>query len=322
MTLPVYVFTGFLESGKTMFIKDTLKDPGFTNNEVTLLISCEEGEEEYDKDFLQKTHSKLLQLEDKDEFTAELLSKAAAKVKPDRVVIEYNGMWDMRLINQAFPKDWELYQVITTINAETYKLYLANMGSQIYQQVSNSELIVFNRCTDELKDYIHSTSIRAMNPQAYIYLEDNDGNAEDFADNEPLPYDIDAPIVDIKPEDYGRFYVDAMNDPEKYDGKTIKVYVQLHKRGDTDPPERFAAGRFSMVCCANDITFLALFCDMENGQEIVEERSYANITAEVKNEYVKEFHGNMPVLKVLKFEPADAPEDDLLYMNGGNGGNF
>lgn len=314
MSLPVYMFAGFLESGKTSFIKDTLLDPGFTDKEVTLLVSCEEGEEEYDREFLKKSRSKLLQLEDPSDFNPELLSMAASKVKPDRVVIEFNGMWSLSMINSGFPKDWELFQIITTINAETFQLYLNNMGSRIMEHVGNSELVVFNRCTDELKDYIHSTNIRAMNPRAYIYLEDNDGNAEDFSDNEPLPYDIDAPIIDIKPDDFGKFYVDAMTSPDKYDGKTVKIYAQLHKRGDQDPPERFAAGRFSMVCCANDITFLAFFCDMENGQDMVDERSYANLTAKVSNEYVKDFNGDCPVLKIIKFEPADAPEDDLLMM--------
>lgn len=315
MSLPVYMFTGFLESGKTKFIKDTLLDPGFTENEITLLISCEEGEEEYDKDFLKQARCKLLQLEDPSDFNQEFLQSAAEKAAPDRIVIEFNGMWDLRMISKEFPKDWDLYQIITTINAETYQVYLANMGSKIMEHVANSELIVFNRCTEELKDFIHTTNIRAMNPRAYIYLEDMDGNAEDFSENEPLPYDLDAPVVEIQPDDFGRFYVDAMNAPEKYDGKTVKIYAQLHKRGEEDPPERFAAGRFSMVCCANDIAFLAFFCDMENGQDRVEERSYANLTAKVSNEYVKEFHGDCPVLKVTEFEPADAPEDDLLYMN-------
>ena len=179
MSLPVYMFTGFLESGKTRFIKDTLLDPGFTDQEVTLLISCEEGEEEYDIDFLKKARCKLLQLEDPSDLNPEFLQIAAEKADPDRIVIEYNGMWDIRLINQGFPKNWELYQIITTINAETYQLYLANMGSKIMEHVAGSELIVFNRCTDELKDFIHTTNIRAMNPRAYIYLEDTDGNAED-----------------------------------------------------------------------------------------------------------------------------------------------
>ena len=315
MSLPVYMFTGFLESGKTSFIKDTLLDPGFTDNEVTLLISCEEGEEEYDKDFLKKARCRLLQLDDPSDLNPELLQSAAEKTDPDRVVIEYNGMWDLRLIEKGFPKGWELFQIITTINAETYPLYLANMGSKIMEHVGSSELVVFNRCTDELKDFIHTTNIRAMNPRAYIYLEDTEGNAEDFSENEPLPYDLDAEIVEIAPDDFARFYVDAMNSPEKYDGKTVKIYAQLHKRGEEDPPERFAAGRFSMVCCADDIAFLAFFCDMEDGQKIVEERSYANLTAKVSNEYVKEFHGDCPVLKVLEFNPAEAPADDLLYMN-------
>ena len=83
---------------------------------------------------------------------------AAEKADADRVVLEYNGMWDIRLINQGFPKDWELFQIITTINAETYQVYLANMGSKIMEHVANSELIVFNRCTDELKDFIHTTN--------------------------------------------------------------------------------------------------------------------------------------------------------------------
>ena len=308
------MFTGFLESGKTSFIKDTLLDPGFTDKEITLLVSCEEGEEEYDKEFLKNARCKLVQLEEPSDLNPEFLQMAAEKADADRVVLEYNGMWDIRLINQGFPKDWELFQIITTINAETYQVYLANMGSKIMEHVANSELIVFNRCTDELKDFIHTTNIRAMNPRAYIYLEDLDGNAEDFSENEPLPYDLEAPVVDIQPQDFGRFYVDAMNAPDKYDGKTVKIYAQLHKR-EEDPPERFAAGRFSMVCCANDIAFLAFFCDMEDGQKLVEERSYANLTATVSNEYVKEFHGDCPVLKVLKFEPAEAPEDDLLYMN-------
>ena len=41
--IPVYVFTGFLESGKTKFIQDILADPNFTENERTVLLLCEEG---------------------------------------------------------------------------------------------------------------------------------------------------------------------------------------------------------------------------------------------------------------------------------------
>ena len=49
MEIPVYLFTGFLESGKTSFIRDLLNDPNFAEGERTLLFLCEEGEEELDK---------------------------------------------------------------------------------------------------------------------------------------------------------------------------------------------------------------------------------------------------------------------------------
>lgn len=313
-SIPVYVFVGFLESGKTRFIKDTISDPGFTRNEKTLLIACEDGEEEFDKEFLRRTNCKLLMIDSKDEFTGALLVKAFRKEKPDRVVIEYNGMWDLRLLERELPYNWDLYQIINTINAETYEIYLNNMGSKIMEHAAASELIVFNRCTQELKDYIHTTNIRAMNPRAYIFLEDVNGQAEDFADNEPLPFDTDADFIEIRPEHFGRFYIDAMNDPDKYEGKTVQIYAQLHKR-EEDPAERFAAGRFSMVCCADDIAFLAFFADMEGADQKVVERDYANITAVVAKEFVKEFQDEVPVLKVTEFTPAEAPEDDLLYFN-------
>ena len=47
--IPVYVFMGFLESGKTTFAKDVLLKQGFTEGAPSLLLVCEEGEEEYDE---------------------------------------------------------------------------------------------------------------------------------------------------------------------------------------------------------------------------------------------------------------------------------
>ena len=247
MGIPVYIFNGFLESGKTQFIKDTLLDPGFTENEKTLIVACEEGEEEYDEKFLKETHSTLLQIESKEDFNGVNLKKAAMSVKPDRIVLEYNGMWEISLIEQEFPRDWELYQIITTINAETYEVYLKNMGPKIIEHVGVSEMVVFNRCTPELSEYIRSTNVKAMNPRALIFLEDNSGQAQDYNEGLPLPFDIDAPVIEIKDEDYGVFYVDAMNEPAKYEGKTVKLLVQMHRRPE-DLPNRFAGGRFAMIC--------------------------------------------------------------------------
>ena len=313
MGIPVYIFNGFLESGKTQFIKDTLLDPGFTENEKTLIVACEEGEEEYDEKFLKETHSTLLQIESKEDFNGVKLKKAAMSVKPDRIVLEYNGMWEISLIEQEFPRDWELYQIITTINAETYEVYLKNMGPKIIEHVGVSEMVVFNRCTPELSEYIRSTNVKAMNPRALIFLEDNSGQAQDYNEGLPLPFDIDAPVIEIKDEDYGVFYVDAMNEPAKYEGKTVKLLVQMHRRPE-DLANRFAGGRFAMICCADDISFLAFYCDMKNAKNIVEEEGWARIEAKIKVEYYPEMRDDGPVLYVTDFQPVEKPEEDLVYF--------
>jgi uncharacterized membrane protein YcgQ (UPF0703/DUF1980 family) len=313
MGIPVYIFNGFLESGKTQFIKDTLLDPGFTENEKTLIVACEDGEEEYEEIFLKETNSVLLQIDSKEDFTGVTLKKAAMAEKPDRIVIEYNGMWEISLIEQEFPHDWELYQIITTINAETYEVYLKNMGSKIIEHVSVSEMVVFNRCTPELSEYIRTTNVKAMNPRALIFLEDNSGEAENYNEGLPLPFDIDAPVIDVKDEDYGIFYVDAMNEPAKYEGKTVKMLVQLHRRPE-DLPNRFAGGRFAMVCCADDISFLAFYCDMKNAKNIVEEEGWARIEAKIKVEYYPEMRDDGPVMYITDFKPVEKPEEDLVYF--------
>lgn len=313
MGIPVYIFNGFLESGKTQFIKDTLLDPGFTENEKTLIVACEEGEEEYTEAFLKETNSILLQIEEKSDFNGVNLKNAAMKEKPDRIILEYNGMWEASLIEQEFPRDWDLYQVITTINAETYEVYLKNMGPRIIEHVGISEMVVFNRCTPELSEYIRSTNVKAMNPRALIFLEDNSGNAQDYNEGLPLPFDIDAPVIEIKDEDYGIFYVDAMNEPAKYEGKTVSLLVQLHRR-PTDLPSRFAGGRFAMICCADDISFLAFYCDMKDAKNIIEEQGWARIEARIKVEYYPEMRDDGPVLYVTKFEPSKKPDDELVYF--------
>ena len=313
MSIPVYVFAGFLESGKTQFIKDTLLDPGFTDGEKTLIVCCEEGEEEYDEAFLAETNSVLLSIESKDDFKGVTLKKAALAEKPDRIIVEYNGMWELKLMEQEFPVNWEIYQIVTTINAETYDVYLKNMGPKIIEHVGVSELVVFNRCTPELNEIIRASNVKAMNPRALIFLEDNEGNAEDYSEGLPLPFDIDAPVIEISDEDFGTWYVDAMNDPEKYEGKTVKFRGQLHRRPE-DAPNRFIAGRFAMVCCAEDISFIAFYCVMDRASELIEEESWADIQAEVRTEYYEELRGDAPVLYITQFTPADAPKEDLIYF--------
>ena len=122
MSIPVYVFDGFLESGKTSFIASVLQDPGFTVDEHTLIIQCEQGIEEFEPDMLRKTNTVVEYVEDEDEFDAGLLYSFVKRHHPDRVIIEMNGMWDLEAAVQNLPAIMEIYQFIITINAETFEI--------------------------------------------------------------------------------------------------------------------------------------------------------------------------------------------------------
>ena len=185
MEIPVYLFIGFLEGGKTTFIREILSDENFTQDEKTLLILCEEGMEELDEVFLKRYNTVAVTIEDQKELTRTYCQLLTRQHRPDRVVIEYNGMWTTDALDVAFPKEWQLYQVVDSINAETFEMYVNNMGPKMLEHISFADLVVFNRCTDATKEYIHSKNIRAMNPRATIFLEDNEGNSEDYSEGMP-----------------------------------------------------------------------------------------------------------------------------------------
>ena len=187
MEIPVYLFTGFLESGKSTFIREILSDENFTQDEKTLLLLCEEGIEEFDEVFLRRCNTVAVTIEDQNALTRTYCQLLTRKHRPDRVVIEYNGMWPTDTLDVAFPREWQLYQVVNSINAETFEMYVNNMGAKMLGHIAFADLVVFNRCTDAAKAFIRSKNIRAMNPRATIFLEDTDGNSEDYAEGMPPP---------------------------------------------------------------------------------------------------------------------------------------
>ena len=89
--IPVYVFTGFLDSGKTKFIQETLEDPRFNAGERTLLLVFEEGEEEYDFS-TYPAKNVWLEVLDQQTVTTKQLANLQKKYRADRVVMELNGM--------------------------------------------------------------------------------------------------------------------------------------------------------------------------------------------------------------------------------------
>lgn len=310
--VPVYVFTGLLESGKTVFIRDTLNDRGFQNKEHTLLIVCEEGMEEYDQVALSKKNVSIEYIESKERLDAEFFEKCEKFHQPERVMIEYNGMWELDAIDEDhMPEPWIVAQVISTVDATTFPMYWNNMRSIIMEQLSLSDMIILNRCTNETKRNDFRRSVKLFNRKAQIGYEAAPG-FEGMLAEEELPYDIDADIIELEDDDYGIWYMDVMDNPKKYDGKVVKFRGMVY-RPKHYPKTSFVPGRFAMTCCADDISFMGIVC--KSAEEIpYQDRDWIVLTARIKREFVKEYKGRGPVLYLENVEEAEKPEDDLIYF--------
>ena len=311
--IPVYMFMGFLESGKTTFANETLVDRGFTEGEPTLLLLCEEGIEEYDEDYLR---SKNIFLEpiDEDNLNTEHLLDLQDKYKPTRVMIEYNGTWKMdKLFGIRVPKGWTVVQVITFVDASTYDVYMANMKSMMLEQLAAADMIVFNRCDENTKKAEYRRSIKAVNRRAQVIFENKDGLAEVDDEELELPYDITKDVIELEEEDFGIWYIDSCDNPDKYLGKKIIFKAMVHRPSAYGPKE-FVPGRFAMTCCADDIAFIGFKCYYQ-GAKHLQDRQWVMVTGTIGKEYYPEFEGEGPVINATKVELTSPAEEELVYFN-------
>lgn len=312
--IPVYLFTGFMDSGKTTLIHETLYENGFGQNARTLVICCEDGDEEYDEDKLGTIRGRLAMIEDRQDFTEEKLKELNEKYHPDQVFLEYNGTWEVGpLMEMALPEGWMIIQSLATVDAGTFEMYLANMRAMIMEQIFAADVVIFNRCDENTPKAKFRRTVKALNRKAQIVYERGDGTIDE-GDMEELPFDINADVIDITDADYGIWYLDAMDDPKKYDGKKIHFLALVYR------PERkmkrgvFVPGRFAMTCCEADIQFVGFKCRYDQA-ETIPHRSWIDITAEVKYEFAMEYHGKGPVLYPVDIKTAQQPEDELVYFS-------
>ncbi len=306
----VYIVTGFIESGKTSLIHSMLEDKNFTQGVKTLIISCEEGIEEYNEDLLKESNCTLFCLDTKDEWNYENLVKMDAQVQPERVIIEYNSMWGIdHLGSVEMPGLWRVVQVITTVDATTFENYMANVRMMMTDPMKEADLVLFNRCTDDMPKSQWRRTIRALNPNANILFEANDGSSDDGVADEDLPYDMKADVIDITDEQLGIFYVDSLDHPDRYDGKTVRFVGQPFQ--DKAMPQGFYLfGRLAMTCCANDVAPVGW---VTQGTLKAVSRHFYRLTARCE----KKTNGKESVLMLveLKTEPAPRPRDRYLTFN-------
>ena len=315
MTVPVYLFTGFLESGKTSLIKDTLLDPGFNDGEKTLLFLCEEGIEEYEEDFLKKTNTTVVSVDDVEKLTYEFFKSYDNLIEPDRVMIEYNGTWNLTSFLDVvdFPFDWALVQILSTVDASTFEVYLSNMRSLIFEQLVHSELIIFNRCDENTKKLYLRNNIKAINKGAQIIYETTAGEIVDLGE-EDLPFDLQSDVIAIGDDDYGLWYMDAMEHPDKYDGKTIELKGKVISTHVDGIAKAFVFGRMAMVCCADDTSLIGLLVHYDCASNLIP-KEWVKIRAEIRVEFDEEYGSDVPILYAQEVEEAQALSDEFVYFN-------
>ena len=311
MEVPVYLITGFLDSGKSTFIRHSLEDERFTEKEKTLLILCEEGEVEFDDALLQKSHTTVVRVEEQEEFNTGFLKKCQKQYKPDRVMIEYNGMWSIGWLRElSLPRGWLLYQIMTTVDAGTFGPYLANMRQLMLEKFSATEMIMVNRCGDGFDPEPCVRAIQTVNPRAEIVLIRLDGSV--IPVERKLPFDLSADVVEIRDEDFGVWYIDALNDPRKYDGKTVKIKGMVY-RDKKFPAGSFVPGRYAMVCCANDMTFIGFLC-RTGDDPAFQIDDWIEVVAKVRCEEWEGYQGEGPVLYPVSVRAAQKPEDEVVNL--------
>ena len=305
--IPVYAFTGFLDSGKTKFIQETLEDPRFNAGERTLVLIFEEGEEEYD---LSTYPYKNVYLEvlDQQTVSTEELKALQKKYKAERVVAELNGMQQVGDLYMRFPSQWAIAQEVMFADSTTIMAYNANMRNLVMDKLVGAQMVVFNRMTPGANVMPFHKLARAANRRIDILYDYTDGTTKFDEIEDPLPFDINAPVIEVKDEDYALWYRDVSEEPEKYSGKTVrfKAQVAMLRR---DKNNMFAPGRFVMTCCVEDIQFCGIPCRYDEASKL-ESRSWVMVTAKITAEEHPLYKGDVgPMLTALSVETGAQPAD-------------
>ena len=308
--IPVYLFVGFLEGGKTKFIQETMEDKRFNNGERTLLLVCEEGIEEYDMSSWPSKNVVIRTIEEQEDFNEDNLKAILKESGATRVVLEYNGMWTIQDMFENLPIEWAVYQAMCFVDANTFLNYNQNMRSLVVDKINVSELVVFNRFNTKTMDNVEFHKIvRGVSRRTQIAYETTDGEVAYDDIQDPLPFDITKDEFTIEDQDYALFYRDIMEEPDKYQGKTI-TFRAAAARDPKFPKGVFAAGRHVMTCCVEDIQYCWLVSEWEKA-EMLENRQWIRVTGKINIQRHKLYKGKGPVLQVQAVVLTEAPEQEV-----------
>ena len=307
--IPVFFINGMLDSGKTTFIIDTLKNDIKEKKMKTLLLVCEEGEVEYEEEILKETNTYKHVFDSVEEFDYKLVEKLIKQEKVDRVVIEMNGMWDLSKLQ--FPRMIEIVQVISFIDGSTFNIYFNNMRQKFTDMIKRSHVVCFTKLANSEPLAPYQTALKLANNNAQFVLMDEYLRAQD-AFEEPLPYDIEADVIKIEERDYGTFYIDTFDHKERYEGKTVEYDIMV-VLSDKLPLNSFIAGRFIMNCCADDVQLFGFLADSTLGLKL-KDREWIHLKAEIAYEWSEEYSEEELVLKPISIDRIQGPKEKVLDL--------
>lgn len=311
MEIPVYLFTGFLESGKTKFVQETLEDANFNNGENILLLVCEEGIEEYDDSRFASPNVSIVTLEDKSELTRENLEAITEKSGCERIIVEYNGMWNLDDFYRALPSGWLVYQEMFFADANTFINYNNNMRGLVVDKLKSCEMCVFNRAKADFDKLMVHKIVRSVSRKADIAYEYADGSVEYDNIEDPLPFDKNASVIEINDDDFGLWYRDFAENTKDYIGKTVKAKFMCARNKIINSKNELVVGRRIMTCCEDDIEYKGLLCKCEGAHDFAA-GSWVLLTAQIsfkKHRVYKDTEG--PLLTALEISQCDAPENQV-----------
>ncbi len=309
MEIPVYLFTGFLEAGKTRFIAETMRDPNFNDGKKKyLIILCEDGEEELlPTDFGDNVS--FASFDDESRLTSDRLSAMQKRAGADVVIVEYNGMWTLDRFYNALPENFMVYQEIFIVDSTTAVSYNANMRQLMVDKLTSCEMVVFNRTTAQTDKMALHKIVRGISRKANICYEDTEGEIEFDQIEDPLPFDLNAGVVEIKDEDFAIFYRDMTEDFSKYDGKLLR-FKGIIALDNSLPNGNFAIGRHIMTCCADDIAYRGVVAKGMGGLKL-STRDWVTVEGKITEEYSNLYRGRGPVLTVSKISRAEKPIQEV-----------
>ena len=303
--IDVYMVTGFLESGKTTFMKKFVLPEEVGKKVKFALITFEEGEEEYDENSLKQRNIELFHL-GKEQLDEIYLTNLQEKGNYNAIFVEYNGMYQFQDFINNMPESWAVVQVFVVMNAKTILLENSNMRSLVYDKLQYSDIAIFNRVSTMTNIEPLHKLVRAVSRQTTILLQDEKTmRVQEDATVDTLPYDMNAPVVTIEDRDYAYFYRDLCENTNSYEGKTLKFKALVGYNNAEKDKIIYIAGRRIMQCCAADIQFYGLACTNTSNSS-PEQNTWYDLMGTIDVRYHSLYKKKGPVLNIIsatKTEP-------------------